>query len=132
MSQKIPLSRPGETIAYNDREGNSQLIIATPEMGNTSAVSLHLTPLLMTAGYQVVTIDLRGIWASSPGRTDLSDEAVSAELLALIAELQSGPAIRMGNSLSYASAVVAATAEPEQVLGLVLLGSFVRKPTLKR
>jgi pimeloyl-ACP methyl ester carboxylesterase len=71
-------------------------------------------------------MDLRGMGDSSVGWDDLSDAAVASDYLALIDGLGGGPAILVGNSLSCASSVIAATDAPEKVSGLMLLGPFVR------
>jgi len=69
---------------------------------------------------------VRGMGESSVGWSDLSDAAVSSDYLAVIDELGGGPAVLVGNSLSCASSVIAATDAPDKVCGVMLLGPFVR------
>jgi pimeloyl-ACP methyl ester carboxylesterase len=126
MSNTKLLERTGGQIAYDDAGGDGPLVIAAPGMGDTRRVYRHLTPLLGEAGLRVATFDLRGVGESSVGWEDLSDVAVASDYLALIDELDSGPAVLIGNSLSCASSVIAATEAPDKVRGIVLLGPFVR------
>jgi pimeloyl-ACP methyl ester carboxylesterase len=125
------LDRPGGRIAYEDHGGAGPLVVAAPGMGDTRGVYRHLAPLLSKAGLRLVTMDLRGLGDSSVGWSDLTDGAVAADYLALVDELGGGPAVLMGNSLSCASAVIAATTAPDKVTGLVLIGPFVRPAPLK-
>jgi pimeloyl-ACP methyl ester carboxylesterase len=51
-------------------------------------------------------------------------------VIALIDEL-GGPAFVMGNSMGAGSAALAAAQRPDLVLGLILLGPFVRNPKVR-
>lgn len=124
------LERPGGRIAYDD-VGSGSLHVAAPGMGDRRQVYRHVSPLLTEAGLRLVTMDLRGLGESSPRWDDLSEEAVAADYIALIDELDSGPAVLIGNSLSCASAVIAAVERPELVTAIVLLGPFVRPVQMK-
>ena len=125
------LERPGGRIAYDDSGGDGQLVIAAPGMGDTRRVYRHIGPALTEAGLRLVTMDLRGMGESSAKWEDLSDEGVASDYLALVEELDTGPAVLIGNSLSCASAVIAATDAPERVAGIVLIGPFVREVPTK-
>ena len=120
------LERPGGRISYEDGGGDGPLVIAAPGMGDVRGVYRHIGPKLTDAGLRLVTMDLRGMGESSVGWDDLSDAAVASDYLALIDELDAGPAILIGNSLSCASAVIAATDAPDKVAGIILIGPFVR------
>lgn len=122
--------RPGGRIAYDD-QGAGRLVIAAPGMGDTRRVYRHVREPLLDAGIRLVTMDLRGLGESSTGWSDYSDTAVASDLLALIDHLGDGPAVIVGNSLSCASAVLAAVTSPERVTGIVLIGPFVRQVPLK-
>lgn len=125
------LERPGGRIAYDDSGGDRRLVIAAPGMGDTRRVYRHLRKALTDAGVRLVTMDLRGMGQSSASWEDLSDEGIASDYLALIDELGAGPAVLVGNSLSCASAVIAATDAPDRVAGLVLIGPFVREVPTK-
>lgn len=125
------LDRPGGRIAFDDTGGSGRLVVAVPGMGDTRRVYRHLAPLLTKAGFRVVTMDLRGLGESSIDWDEVSDAAVASDVRALISELGGGPAVVVGSSMGAASAVIAATDDPEKVSGLVLIGPFVRNAPTK-
>ena len=120
------LARPDGRISYDDNGIDGPLVIAAPGMGDTRHSYRHLRDGLAAAGIRFVTMDLRGMGESSVDWNDLSDAAVASDYLALVGELGGGPAVLVGNSLSCASSVIAATDAPDKVSGLMLLGPFVR------
>ena len=120
------LARPDGRISYDDNGIDGPLVIAAPGMGDTRHSYRHLRDGLAAAGIRFVTMDLRGMGESSVDWNDPSDAAVASDYLALVDELGGGPAVLVGNSLSCASSVIAATDAPDKVSGLMLLGPFVR------
>lgn len=120
------LDRPGGRISYDDNVVDGPLVIAAPGMGDTRYSHRHLRDGLAAAGIRFVTMDVRGMGESSVDWSDLSDTAIASDYLALVDELGGGPAVLVGNSLSCASSVIAATDAPDKVAGLMLLGPFVR------
>lgn len=120
------LDRPGGRIAFDDTGGAGPLVIAAPGMGDTRGSYRHIRRPLADAGLRVVTMDLRGQGDSDATFEEYTDEAVATDYLALASHLDAGPAVLVGNSLSCASAVIAATDAPQQVAGIALLGPFVR------
>jgi len=127
MTQTQYLDRPGGRIAYDDSGGSGSLVIAAPGMGDTRAVYRHVRAPLVEAGFRFVTMDLRGMGESTAHWNDLSDGGVASDYLALIDELDAGPAVLVGSSLACGSAVIAATQAPESVAGLAVIGPFVRQ-----
>lgn len=125
------LDRPGGRISFDDAGGDGAVVIAAPGMGDTRRVYRHLSPALTAAGLRLVTMDLRGMGESSVRWDDLSDAAIASDLLALIDRLGGEPAFLIGNSLSCASCVIAATEAPDRVAGLVLIAPFARAIPLK-
>jgi len=125
------LDRADGRISYDDPGGIGPLVIAAPGMGDTRDVYRHVRTPLDKAGLRFVTMDLRGMGASSVEWDDLSDAAVASDYLALIDELDAGPAVLVGNSLSCAAAVIAATDAPDKVTGIIVIGPFVRDVALK-
>ncbi len=121
------LDRPGGRISYDDSGVEGPLVIAAPGMGDLRHVYRHVRDAIAAEGIRLVTMDLRGMGESSTGWDRLDDEAVASDYLALIEELDAGPAVLVGNSLSCASAVIAATDAPDRVSGLMLIGPFVRE-----
>jgi pimeloyl-ACP methyl ester carboxylesterase len=119
------LARPDGTVAYDDR-GEGPLVVLAPGLGDLRQSYRFLAPRLADAGYRVVTVDLRGHGASSAGWPSYRSEDVAGDLLALVAELDAGPAVLVGNSFSAGAAVLAAAERPDAVAGLALVGPFVR------
>lgn len=124
------LTVPGGTIGY-DVAGptHGKLVICSPGMGDVRQEYRFLVPLLVQAGYRVVTADLRGHGDSSANWDSYAPEVASADLLALIDNL-GGPAVLIGTSYSPAMVVAAAADEPGAVAGLVLISMFTGNPTL--
>jgi pimeloyl-ACP methyl ester carboxylesterase len=120
------LVRPHGTLAYDER-GDGPLVVMLPGLGDLRQQYRFLAPELAVAGYRVVTADLRGHGESSTGWPEYTSEAAGEDLLALLAELDGGPAVVVGNSFGAAPAVWAASERPEAVAGLVLIGPFVRE-----
>jgi pimeloyl-ACP methyl ester carboxylesterase len=85
-----------------------------------------LRPKLEASGYRVVTMDVRGFGETSAQWDDYSAHAVGQDALALIAHLDAGPAVILGNSFAAGSALWAAHDAPARVRGVVLLGPIVR------
>lgn len=114
------LELPGGKIAYDDT-GSGPLVLCAPGMGVTRAEFRYLTPRLVEAGYRVVTMDLRGHGETSTGWSDYSVAGMGSDLIALARDLDAGPVILLGHSISGGSAVWAATEAPELFRGLLLV-----------
>lgn len=112
-------------IAFDDT-GSGPLIIAVPGMGDLRADYRFLTPQLVTAGYRVVTMDVRGHGETSTGWSDYTVAGVGEDIVRLARSLQAGPAIVIGSSMAAGAAVWAAAEAPDLVQGLVLIGPAVR------
>ncbi|MDZ7702891.1 MAG: alpha/beta hydrolase [Trueperaceae bacterium] len=119
------LTRPDGTLAYDD-QGRGPLVLLVPGLGDLRSEYRFLTPHLVAAGYRVVTVDLRGHGESSVDWPDYTPSAVGDDLVALLRELDAGPAAVVGTSFAAAAAVWAAAEVPELVSSLVLVGPFVR------
>jgi pimeloyl-ACP methyl ester carboxylesterase len=120
------LERPEGRIAY-DVTGEGPLVVCMPGMGELRSSYRHLTPLLVEAGFRVATLDIRGHGDSDATFSAYDDAALASDALALVEEL-GGPAYLIGNSMGAGAAVIAAAERPTAVLGLVLVGPFVRNP----
>jgi len=114
------------SIAYEDSGGNGPLVICVPGMGDVRQQYRFLAPALTSAGYRVVTMDLRGMGDSSVDWPDYSAAAVGSDIVALIAHLGAPRAFIIGNSMAAGAAVWAAAHVPDRIGGLVLVGPFVR------
>jgi pimeloyl-ACP methyl ester carboxylesterase len=119
-------TRPDGTIAYDDSQGDGELVIMLPGMGALRSEYRFLAPALADAGYRTVAADLRGHGESSVDWAQYSLPAVGQDILALIDHLDAGPAHVIGTSFSPGAAVWAAAEQPEAFRSLVLIGAFVR------
>ncbi len=119
------LDRPGGRIAYSD-QGSGPLVVMAPGFGDLRQEYRFLAPKLVAAGYRAVTMDLRGHGRSSVGWDDHTCAAQGSDMLALAADLDAGPAVLIGNSISGGSAAWAAAEAPDRIAGLVLIDPFAR------
>lgn len=115
-------------LAYDDSGGTGPLVIAVPGMGDLRREYRHLTPLLIRAGYRVVSVDLRGFGETSAAWRDYSAHAVGGDLLRLEDRLGRRQAVLMGTSISAGATIWAAHDAPGRVAGLVLLAPVLRDP----
>jgi pimeloyl-ACP methyl ester carboxylesterase len=120
------LTRPQGRIGY-DVGGEGPLVILVPGMGDLRTAYRFLAPALREAGYRVACTDLRGHGDSDATFSSYGDVETAGDIIALIEELK-GPAVVVGNSMGAGSATLAAAQRPDQILGLVLVGPFVRNP----
>ncbi|MEP7026476.1 MAG: alpha/beta hydrolase [Actinomycetota bacterium] len=119
------LDLPSGRIAYDDT-GEGPLIICTPAMLDLRSELRFLTPLLVRAGFRVVTLDQRGMGESSVVWPEYGSTPLAHDLMALIRHLDAGPALIYGTSNGAAAGVYVAAEAPELVRGLVLVAPFVR------
>ena len=120
------LSLPEGRVAY-DLDGDGPLVVLVPGMGDLRGTYRMLAPILRGAGYRVACTDLRGHGDSDVSFKTYGDVETSSDVIALIDQL-GGPAFVVGNSMSAGAAVLVAAKRPDLVLGLVLVGPFVRDP----
>jgi pimeloyl-ACP methyl ester carboxylesterase len=112
-------------FAYDDT-GDGPLIVATPAMLDIRSELRFLTPLLVEAGFRVVTVDQRGMGETSGEWPTYGSLPLAHDLMALIRHLDAGPAIIYGTSNGSAAGVNIAAEAPELIRGLVLVAPFVR------
>jgi len=112
-------------LAFDD-QGQGQLVLCLPAGGDTRAEYRFLTPILLNAGYRVVTMDIRGQGETSAYWKDYSYEAMARDVEVLLAHLNAGPAIIMGTSKSAGVAVTVAVNKPELVSKVIMAGPFAR------
>lgn len=111
-------------IAY-DVTGEGPLVVCVPSLGDVRAEYRFLTPHLVNAGYRVVTMDVRGHGETSTNWDDFSVAAIGEDILALVRELDAGPAIVVGTSMGGGAAIWSAVQAPELVSGMILIDPFV-------
>lgn len=123
MTTKYFKQKNGQ-IAY-DVTGEGQLVVCVPSLGDVRGEYRFLAPLLVKAGYRVATMDVRGHGETSTGWNDFSVAAIGEDILALIRELNVGPAVVVGTSMGGGAAIWAAVEAPELVHGMILVDPFV-------
>jgi pimeloyl-ACP methyl ester carboxylesterase len=112
-------------LAYDD-SGSGPLVICVPSMGDLRGEYRFLIPQSVAAGYRTISLDVRGHGESSTDWSDFSVAGIGSDILALIRQLNVGPAIIIGTSMAAGAAVWAAAEAPELIRGLVLIDPFVR------
>lgn len=120
------------SLSYEDTGGNGRLILCVPGMGDLRTVYRFVGPAFQSQGYRVVSMDVRGMGASSQSWPDYSESAIASDMVELIRKINRGPAIIIGNSISAGAAVCAAADHPELVSALVLIGPFARQVPISR
>jgi pimeloyl-ACP methyl ester carboxylesterase len=118
------LAVKGGRIAY-EITGSGPLVVCIPGMGDLRSSYRHLVPLLVAAGYRVVTTDLRGHGDSDTTFTSYGNQETADDIEALLDHLGSS-AVVAGNSMGAAVGVLLAAKRPELIDGLALLSPFVR------
>lgn len=124
MSTKY-LNHENGKIAYDDA-GSGPLVVCVPSMGDVRGEYRFLIPQLVNAGYRVVNMDVRGMGETSVKWDDYTVVGVGTDIVALIRDLEAGPAIVIGTSMAAGAAVWAAAEAPDLIRGMILVGAFVR------
>jgi pimeloyl-ACP methyl ester carboxylesterase len=71
-------------------------------------------------------MDVRGLGETGTKWSDYSVVGIGKDIIALIQELDAGPAIVFGTSMAAGAAVWAAAESPHLIRGMILVGPFVR------
>lgn len=115
-------------IAFEE-QGSGPIVICVPSMGDLRGEYRHLLPRLVSAGFRVAAMDVRGHGESSTRWPDYSVAGVGADICTLLDVLGGEPAFLIGTSMAAGASVWAAAERPQAVRGLVLIGPFVRGET---
>lgn len=123
------LDVPGGQIAFDDRgAADAPLVLLLAGMGEVRQSFRFLAPLLVEAGYRVVTTDARGHGDSSATWREFGALYTGDDVLALIRHL-AVPAVVLGHSAGAASAIRAGADGHDLVTAIVLDGPFLsQKP----
>jgi len=119
------LTQKNGRIAYDDA-GSGPLVVCVPSLGDVRGEYRFLIPQLVEAGYRAVSMDVRGLGETSVAWDDYTVAGVGADILALIRDLEAGPAVVIGTSMAAGAAVWAATEAPDLIRGMIMVGPFVR------
>lgn len=118
------LNQESGKIAYDDI-GNGPLVICVPSLGDVRGEYRFLIPQLVAAGYRAVSMDVRGHGETSKEWNDYSVAGVGKDIVALIRELNAGPAVVVGDSMGAGAAIWAAVEASDLIRGLILVDPFV-------
>jgi pimeloyl-ACP methyl ester carboxylesterase len=124
------LTVDGGTIAYELHSTEGPLVVLAHGIGDSRHSYRFVAPRLAAAGYRVVSVDLRGCGESTAHWPAYSRTAIAGDLLALVRHL-GGPATLVGHSISGGAATIAAAQAPDLITGIVELGPFTRKQSVK-
>lgn len=121
------LDVPGGRVAFDDTgdNGTGLAVVCVPGIGDLRAQYRVLRPQLLAAGFRVVTLDLRGMGASSVQWDDYTAAGVGSDTVALIRHLALTDVALVGNSMGAAAVVWAAAETQSRVHSLTLVGPFV-------
>ncbi|MET7391676.1 alpha/beta fold hydrolase [Streptomyces sp. NPDC005529] len=111
-------------IAY-DVTGEGPLVVLAHGIGDSRHSYRFLAPRLVTAGYRVANVDIRGCGDSSLGWDGYSRTDIAGDLVAVARHL-GGPAVIIGQSISGGAATIAAATAPDVISGVVELAPFTR------
>ncbi len=124
---RILIHKQGQ-IAY-EIHGTGPLVVCIPGMGDIRAEYRMVIPAVVSAGFQVAVMDIRGHGQSSTNWDDFSVAGIGQDIVALIREINNSPAVIIGTSMAAGAAVWVAAEAPEWVRRLILIGPFVRGET---
>lgn len=122
------LTVDGGTIAY-EVTGSGPLVVLAHGMGDSRDAYRFVVPELVSAGYRVAAVDLRGCGESSVDWPGYTRTDIAGDLIALVEHL-GGPAVLVGHSISGGAVTIAAAKAPESIRGIVELGPFTRKQSV--
>ena len=126
----------GQTLFYYDTApanddppngGTTPVLVLIHGLGDEADSWRHLIPLLSTAGFRVLALDLPGFGRSvAPGRISLKNHTASVLRLLEAAKIKpETPVFLVGNSLGALVAETAAFKKPGLVKGLILLDGSI-------
>jgi pimeloyl-ACP methyl ester carboxylesterase len=118
------LSIGENTIAY-DITGDGPLVVLAHGMGDSRHSYRFIVPALVSAGYRVANVDIRGCGDSSLGWDGYSRTDIAGDLVAVARHLGS-PAVIVGQSISGGAATIAAATVPDLITGVIELAPFTR------
>jgi pimeloyl-ACP methyl ester carboxylesterase len=112
--------------------GTGELVVLVMGTGSPGRVwQLHQVPALVAAGYQVATMDNRGIPPSDECAGGMTIDDLVGDTAALIQHLGDGPARVVGTSLGSRIVQELALARPELVLQAVMMAAHGRPDTVQ-
>lgn len=121
--RRVPVvDLPGASIAY-DVVGEGEPVLLLAGCGEPAAAWGLTTPALTAAGYQVVTLDNRGVAPSSAPPAPYSIDQMVADALGVLDHLGLGAVRVVGNSMGGWIAETMAVTHPERVVAAAFIAS---------
>lgn len=122
----------GIEISY-EGSGSGPLVVMVMGTGSPGRVwKAHQQPVLVKAGYRVVTFDNRGIAPTSECADGFSLDDMVADTAALIEHVGGGPAFVIGTSLGARITQELALARPDLVRAAVMVATYGRTTPLQQ
>ena len=108
------------SLSFDDTGTSGPLVLLMPGAGDVRSEHRRLAPLLTSRGSRVVTADLPG-HGDSPVASSYGVAETADAMIALIEQLDAGPAVVVGCSFAPAAAVWAAVDRPDLVTAVGLI-----------
>ena len=131
MSGSATAQVNGIDIAY-ERSGSGPAVVMVMGSGSPGRVwRAHQAPALVSAGYEVITFDNRGIAPSSECAEGFTLDDMVADTAELIETLGIAPAFVVGTSLGARITQELALARPDLVRAAVMMATYGRTTVLQ-
>ncbi len=124
-AQTHRIAREGGQIAYTDI-GTGPALLLIHGLGDTTRTWRHLTPRLVSAGYRVLELHVRGNGLSDATFEAYDAVAIAGDALAVLDAAHVDRATIAGVSMGGAVAAWMAAEWPERVERMIFLNAFVR------
>lgn len=116
----------GGSLVYEDSQGEGEVVLCLPSLGDLRQEYRFMAPALVKAGYRLLVADLRGFGESSASFSTYRVEDLGRDILAVLDDAGVERAHLVGCSISAAAIGWVAAEVPERVNRLVMLGAIVR------
>jgi len=123
----------GIRLSWTDHGGDGRPVVLVMGTGSPGRVwQTHQVPALRDAGHRVLTLDNRGIPPTDECAHGFTVDDMAADVLALVAHLDTGPAALVGTSLGSRVVIEAALARPDLVTRVVAMAAHARLGPVQR
>ncbi|WP_226365366.1 alpha/beta fold hydrolase [Pseudonocardia sp. ICBG162] len=123
----------GIRLSWTDHGGDGPPVVLVMGTGSPGRVwQTHQVPALRDAGHRVLTLDNRGIPPSDECAHGFTVDDMAADVLALVAHLDAGPAALVGTSLGSRVVIEAGLARPDLVSRVVAMAAHARLGPVQR
>jgi pimeloyl-ACP methyl ester carboxylesterase len=118
------LTLDGVDLFYTDHGGAGTPLVLVHAAAGTSACWVYQVPAFTTAGFRVVTFDLRNFGQSTAQPGHETESTIAEDLHALVSHLRLPPFFLVGTAYGGFGALEFAADHPELLRGFVLSTSF--------